>query len=413
MLRLIHTADWHLGHTLHGLAREAEHQAFLDWLLDVLVREAVDALIVAGDVFDSANPPASAQAQFYRFLAAVRAHCPSLDVLVIAGNHDSAARLDAPSPLLDGFGIRVVGAVPRRPDGSVAAERLVVPLTDRSGRTAARVAAVPFLRPADLPPCPDADDPLIAGVGRVYAEVLAAARGARAPGEALLATGHAYLVGGQLSALSERRILGGHQHALPAALFPDDLAYVALGHLHLAQRVAGRAGVRYAGAPLALALAECDYPHQVLRVDLDGERLAAVESLRVPRYVELLRRPVGGALALAGVLDDLAALVLDEALPPERWPGLEVAVRLDRPEPGLRRQIEAALDGRPVRLLTVVAHYAGAGGGLADAGTGAGLEALEPDEIFRLCHQRRHGSEPAPALMDAFRMLIETVQDGC
>lgn len=411
MLRLIHTADWHLGHTLHGLSREAEHQAFLDWLLDTLEGESADALIIAGDVFDSANPPAAAQAMFYRFLAAARARCPRLDVLVIAGNHDSAARLDAPSPLLDGLGIRVVGALPRTAAGDFDALRLVVPLHAADGRVAARVAAVPFLRPADLPPCPEAEDPLIAGVETVYAEALAAARAQRRPGEALLATGHAYLVGGQLSALSERRILGGHQHALPAALFPEDVAYVALGHLHLAQRVAGRDAVRYAGAPLPFAFAESRYPHQVLRVDLDGERLAAVAPLPVPQHLELLRRPAGAAQGLDEVLEDLAQLVLDTALPPSRWPCLEVSVRLERPEPGLRRRIEAVLDGRPVRLLTVVAHHAGRGEVLGDEyGDAAGVETLAAAEVFRRCHVSRYRQEPEPGLLEVFCKLLEEVE---
>src|SRR5690606_38813120 len=104
--------------------------------------------------------------------------------------------------------------------------------------------------------------------------------------------GHCYMTGTRLSELSERRILGGNQHALPVDLFPDDVAYVALGHLHLAQRV-GADHVRYAGSPIPLSFGERHYPHQVLLVDLRGERVAGIEPLRVPRSVDLLRVPEG------------------------------------------------------------------------------------------------------------------------
>src|SRR5688572_5574178 len=111
-LKLCHTSDWHLGHTLHGHGREHEHARFLAFLLDVLARERADALVIAGDVFDGSNPPASAQAAWYGFLADARSRLPGLDVLVVAGNHDSAARLAAPDPVLRALGVRVVASVP-------------------------------------------------------------------------------------------------------------------------------------------------------------------------------------------------------------------------------------------------------------------------------------------------------------
>lgn len=415
-MRLLHTADWHLGQTLHGLPRDYEHARFLDWLLDTLEERAVDALVIAGDVFDGQNPPIPALRQFYRFMARAKARRPDLDIVVIAGNHDSGSRLEAPSPLLTEMGVTVIGALPYDADGAFAPDRLVVPLRGVDGRVAARCVAVPYLRPADLPP-PETDDspedPLIDGVRRVYDMAAEAGRRAAEPGEALILTGHCYMRGGALSEMSERKILGGNLHALPVELFPEDAAYVALGHLHRAQAVGGRERVRYSGSPLPLAVDEEPYPHQVVLADFAEGRLTGQEALRVPRFVAVHRVPGGGrttapeeALALLRTLD------LDDSLPREAWPYLEVSVALSEPRPSLRDEVAAALAGRPVRLVKLTVRLTGDGGSLADSAPQAELNELEPEEVFRRLYHRSHEGEPEPALLAAFHELVAAVQEG-
>ncbi|MEW6490045.1 MAG: exonuclease SbcCD subunit D C-terminal domain-containing protein [Thermodesulfobacteriota bacterium] len=416
-MRILHTSDWHLGQTLHGVGREHEHGAFLDWLLEVVGERGVDAVLVAGDVFDTANPPAQAQAAWYRFLAAARERYPALDLVVIGGNHDSSARLDAPGPMLDALRIRVVGGLPRLPGGALDLDRLLVPLRDAGGETAAWVAAVPFLRPADLP-AEDGGrgDPLVEGVRAVYAEALAEARRRRRGSEGLVAMGHCYLAQTALSELSERKILGGNQHALPPDLFPGDLAYAALGHLHLAQRVGGDDRIRYSGAPLPLALSESGYPHQVCLVDLDGEGLlrpVRVESLRVPRAVEILHVPGDGPRPLAEVLGLLAALPeADPAVPEAARPYLEVRVLLEAPAPALRREVEAALTGKAPRLLKITAHHTGHGQALGPAPGRQHLRDFSPEEVFLQCYRRSHEGDPSADLLAAFHELLEDVERG-
>lgn len=410
-MRILHTADWHLGHSFHDQPRDDEHRAFLDWLLATLIEREVDALIVAGDVFDHANPSAQAEALFYGFLARLAGQLPRLDVVIVAGNHDSAARLAAPHPLLAGLGIHVVGAV-GNPLTESDLDRLLVPLKRRDGEIAAWCAAVPFLRPMDLPrvEADDAIDPLIEGVRRIYAQVLDAARVRRQPWQALVATGHCYMVGGALSELSERRVLGGNQHALPVDLFPDDLAYVALGHLHRAQRVGGRDHVRYSGSPIPLAFSEVDYPHQVVLVE-PGEP-ALIETLRVPRHVELLRVGHDGRLGLAEVGAALDALALDAALPESRWPYLEVTVRLDAPEPSLHRILGDRLAGRAVRLVSIRARYPGKGEALADDAALPALGELQPEMVFARRYRSQFDSEPPEPLSAAFHELLGTLAES-
>jgi exonuclease SbcD len=417
-MRLLHTSDWHLGHSLHDVSREYEHHRFLEWLLEAVDEHEIDALLISGDVFETANPPASAQAMWYRFLARLRRRFPELDVVVIGGNHDSAARLDAPEPLLAGLGIHVVGGLPRRVggtfSGSIDVDRVVVPLRV-GGEIRAWVAAVPFLRVADLPglATSDASDPLIDGVRAVYDEVLAAARERREPGQALVAMGHLYMVGTAISRLSERRILGGNQHALPVGIFPDDVAYAALGHLHKPQRVGGREGVRYSGSPIPLAMSEARYRHQVCVVELDGEELTGVEAIEVPRVVPLMRIPKGGAAEIDEVIATLSALPDWDGEAPERRPFLEVHVALPSPEPQLRQQVEAALEGKAPRLLKLGVEYCGDGAALGDSIVEHDLKDLEPVEVFVRRYQREHEGDPEPELLEVFHELLEQVrQEG-
>lgn len=408
-MRLLHTADWHLGQTLHGVSREHEHARFLDWLLDRLEEHAVDALVIAGDLFDGQNPPITALAQFYRFVAAAKRRLPDLDIVAIAGNHDSGSRLEAPSPLLDAMGVRIVGSLPVGADGAFDPERAVVALTDATGAVAARCVVVPYLRPADLPTVDEAEgDPLIEGVRRLYAAAAEAGRARLHPGEALILTGHCYMGGGELSDLSERKILGGNLHALPADIFCADAAYVALGHLHRPQPVGGRECVRYSGSPIPLALDEEHYPHQVVLAAFAAGRLVERSALRVPRTVEIRRVPGNGAAAEPeAALAALRALPLDPSLPPERWPYLEVTVALPEPRPGLRDEVEAVLAGRPVRLLKLTVRPTGDGRTLAESAVRAELSDLSPEDVFRRVHARRHEREPDPALLAAFHELME------
>ncbi len=411
MLRLIHTADWHLGHTLHGVSRELEHRCFLHWLLDELEAREADALLVAGDVFDSANPPAAAQSMLYRFLTDARARMPGLDVVLVAGNHDSPARLEAPAPLLDALGIRVVGAVSRDAQGQQQSERLLVPLRGKGGEIEAWCAAVPFLRPADLPLLADFDgDRLIEGVRRVYGAVLEAMRRRREPKQALIALGHCYMLGTRLSELSERRILGGNQHALPLDILSGDLAYGALGHLHLAQSVGGSGRVRYSGSPLPLALDERNYPHQLVQVELEEGGLLGTEAVRVPRSVEILRVPERDAATPDELERLLAALPAESDRGLEEQPYLEVAVRLERPEPGLRQRVEDWVAGKPVRLLKITPHYPDTGAGLGEAVPQTRLEELQPGRVFAERYRQQYADEPPPDLAAAFHQLLEALQ---
>jgi len=398
-MRLIHTSDWHLGHTLRGeVSREYEHAGFLAWLLETCVREAADALVITGDVFDSATPPASAERMWFELLAAVRRARPAIDIVAIAGNHDSPARLGAAASVLRELGVHVVGSLPRLGDGGLDLDRILIPVAGGRGL----IAAVPFLRPVDVGA--EVSDPLTA----IYGEVIAAARARRRPDQALIVTGHLYVAGADTQYLSERRVSIGGQESAPLRLFPDDIDYVALGHIHRPQRV-GRPSIRYAGAPLPLSLDEADYKNQIVAIDFAAGRLRDLRSLAVPRVVEIVRVPKRGAAPLADVIAELARLPLLVPGDPAR-PYLEVVVALDRPEPKLRAAVEAALDGKRPRLVRLGVELTGDGNALGDRVGQQRLAELDPREVFVRLWARDHAEPPSDAVVAGFDGLLAEVQ---
>ena len=406
-MKLLHTSDWHLGQSLNQFDRSYEHAQFLAWLLDTLVDEQVDALLIAGDVFDNINPPSASQSQLYQFLTEARRRVPGLGIVMTAGNHDSPGRMEAPAPFLALLDAYVVGHAGQGADFN----RIVVPLKNNTGVVSAWCIAMPFLRPGDVPRVEGAADAYRAGVERIYAEAYSHALAQRSPGQAIIALGHCHISGGQVSAESERNIVIGGAEALSAKVFDPGIAYVALGHLHLAQQVGGDSTRRYCGSPLPMSFSEVDYQHQVVIVELDGESVASTRALLIPRSVDMLRVP-NQAAALERVLQALQAMVFADGLtdaPQEQWPYLQVRVQLSQPEPGLRLQVEEALAGKPVRLVRIETSTVRKG--TESAGPAVSIDELsrlQPADYFERLYQHKFGEAPPSDLMAAFTELLNT-----
>ncbi|MBF0357157.1 MAG: exonuclease SbcCD subunit D C-terminal domain-containing protein [Magnetococcales bacterium] len=404
-MKIIHTADWHLGHELHGFNRRAEQDAFLQWLSATMVEQEADVLIVAGDLFNTVNPPASAYKQLYQFIQQNRQKIPNLQTILIGGNHDSPSRMEAPTPLFQQFGVSSIGRLPKKDDDSLDFEKILIPLLNRNGQTKALLAAVPYLRQSDLPPPSKFDgDPLVAGVSWVYAQIIEEAKKQLNSDCGLILTGHCYMQGGDISQFSELRILGGGEHALPVDLFPQAVDYVALGHLHKAQKVGERDEVRYSGSPLPLSVTERDYHHAIRVIELDDKgSVARQESIKVPRVVEYLRVPNRGSLSLKDAVAALEKLPLAPQDPGlDLRPFLEVVVELTGPEPGLGSKINQALEGKAVRLAGIQALTTGAENSLADTTTAHSLEEINPEEVFSQLHIQKYQKEPELELIKAF-----------
>lgn len=410
MLTVFHTADWHLGQSFFGFDRDFEHAAFLDWLLQELQSRQPDALLVAGDVFDSINPSAISQRRYYNFLARAHVVLPSLQIVITAGNHDAGARLEAPSELLNSLNVTVVGTVSRDEQGTIDLRKFLVPLKGRSGSIEAIALAIPFLRPSDVPLLSDASDPYLDGIRELYRQATNAAleyRAEHCPDAALIAMGHCHLTGGQESTDSERRLVIGGAEALNADTFAAEVSYVALGHLHKPQYFRD-GSIRYCGSPIPLSFAETGYDHQVLQLAFANGQLNAVNALPIPRSASLKAVPSHGAASIDEILLQLQSLELDGSLPSEQHPFLEVRVLEDQPDPTRRKRIEEALDGKPIRLASIKVESAARRAEVEDANVEQhfDLKTINPEEIFLSAHLEKYGTAADDALINAFREIL-------
>ncbi|MFC3032586.1 exonuclease subunit SbcD [Pseudoalteromonas fenneropenaei] len=336
-MRVLHTSDWHLGQQFYEHSRAAEQQAFLAWLVSVLSTEAVDILLVSGDIYHTATPPAQAEQLLYEFVRDAKIACPALHIVIIAGNHDSAARIETAKPLLRHFDTHVIGRFNKaQPDSAL------IQLDTPNGT--AMVLGMPFLRPSDLH-CGDGDSHYQQAVAAAYQQALEQYHAS--PDIPLLVMGHLHAKGGDISQDSERNITIGGYDAINASVFPPEANYVALGHLHKAQRVAKTEHIRYSGTPLPMSFAERHYQHQVLLATFSGAQLHAVKPLYVPRTKGLYLVPEQGAMMLDELCNTLEMLKLDEANA-----GNYLRLRLDAREtdPHFRARIEAAMSHLDVQF---------------------------------------------------------------
>lgn len=286
-MRLLHTSDWHLGRTLHGEPLLDHQRAFLRWLVEVATERRVDAVLVAGDVYDRAVPPTDAVQLLDDALAAFAS--ARVPVLITSGNHDSAIRLGFGRVLAEHAGVHL------RTELSALTDPLVI--------GSAGIYGIPYLLPDAVMADLDADRShtavLAAAVARVKAD--ATRRGLRD----VIVVAHAFVTGGAESE-SERDIRIGGIGDVPAGVFAG-LTYTALGHLHGPQQVA--AGVRYAGSPLAFSFSERHHHKSVALVEVDDAGSASVELVPVP---------VPRSMAeLRGRLDDL--LAAPDGPPRDAW----------------------------------------------------------------------------------------------
>ena len=288
-MKILHTSDWHLGRSLYGRKRYDESSAFLDWLKDLIESEGIDALLVAGDIFDTSTPSNRAQKLYYRFLCQVAASC-CRHIVVIAGNHDSPSFLNAPKELLRALNVYVVGSISENPEAEV------ITLSDTANIPEAIVCAVPYLRDRDVrtvevgETVADKNVKLIEGVQKHYAEVCKIAeKKQREYGDIpIIGMGHLFTTGGQtVDGDGVRELYVGSLAHVGKDIFPTCIDYLALGHLHVPQIVGKSEHLRYSGSPIPMGYGEAKQKKSVVVINFSDNQKITLHA--IPCFQELER----------------------------------------------------------------------------------------------------------------------------
>jgi exonuclease SbcD len=345
-MKILHTSDWHLGRSLYGRQRYDEFEAFLGWLLATIQQHDVRTLLVSGDIFDNSTPSTRAQELYYRFLGqTIRSSCRH--IVIIAGNHDSPAFLDAPQQLLKALDIHIVG------HGRHLPEEEVLVLHDEHCNPELIVCAVPYLHDRDIrtsetgESADQKEQKLLEGIRTHYANAAALAEQKRKElgGDIpVVAMGHLFTAGGQtVDGDGVRELYVGSLAHVTAGIFPENLDYVALGHLHVPQTVNHTDTIRYSGSPLPMGFGEARQHKSVCLVEFQGT-IPTVHSLGVPVFQRLE--------SIRGNLDTLMARIRELTAENETiW--LEIIYEGAEVIGDLREQLESAVKGTLLDIIRV------------------------------------------------------------
>lgn len=357
-MKILHTSDWHLGQHFMGKSRRDEHKAFIDWLLALVDKESIDAVIIAGDVFDTGSPPSYAREMYHQLVLDMKAR--QCQLVIVAGNHDSVSMLNESKSLLAYLDTQVASQA-----NLEEIDSHVIALKNKEGDVAAWVCAVPYLRPKDVMQSVAGQSEqekklgLLQMIGDFYQRVYDAAceknKSLKTP-VPIIGTGHLTAVGGQVSE-SVRDLYVGTLEALPTTVFPA-FDYLALGHIHRAQPISKSGRFRYSGSPIPLSFDELGRDKTVVIVDTDllaedafvddlfAEPADPVQLVSIPNF-----QPMASLKGnLKEVIKQIAALELtaDKTL----W--LEVTVIADEYLSDVHKRVLEAIDDKPIELLRVM-----------------------------------------------------------
>ena len=400
-MKILHTADWHIGKKLHKHELSQDFELFMDWLCKTIHTYSVDVLLVSGDVFDLANPSSEARNQYYRALKKLRKL--DLKIIITGGNHDSPAMLDAPREILRELEVHITGGLPKNP------EEAIIPILNREREPELVIAALPYLRDADL---------RTAGDGHTYTDRIEAMRkGIESkffyaaeicknlyPGIPAIAMGHLFAAGME-SSDSERDIQIGNLAAFDANQFGNYFRYIALGHIHKPQQVKSQVPTFYSGSPIPLSFSERKDEKRILL--LDTSKGFEPQSIPVPQFRRLIK--ISGTLeSIQLKLNELRGTGDLEAL-------VEVILTEDNYDADKILQFDELVTYFDKPGFEIVKHRTQFQNQLKGATelceNSQQLEDLKPREVFtELIRKHEYNPEIHQELLSAFDELLEEVQ---
>ena len=303
-MKIIHTSDWHLGHNFYGCERTEEHLFFLKQLCSIIRNENPDALIISGDVYDSVAPGIAAQKLYNRMVLELRATSPTMKIIITAGNHDSSSRLELNGELWNAFDVKIVGNI-ERTENIVNYEKHIIEIKESEGRSIGYIIAVPYIYHANYP---TTDDESHSRMQHFHQELINSVTDRNSGNLPIILTGHLAVSGADIK---------GHETKYTRLVYEniEELGkgydYLALGHIHRPQAVAGSKNARYSGSPIAMSFDE-EYPHTISVVEIDSHK--ATPTVREVKIEPLI--PIRTIPAEGGNYEEIMEAI--ESLPQEK-----------------------------------------------------------------------------------------------
>lgn len=396
-MKILHTSDWHIGHALYGKKRNEEHEKFLIWLCGEIKERNIGALIVSGDVFDTNAPGGAAQRIYYDFLTSLLGTCCKT-VIIVAGNHDSPGLLEAPSGVLERLNIYTIGLASEP-------QRHVITMTGEDGTPEAICCAVPYLRKNEMVRMEDdsvsSDEKIAAATAAFYRAVtdeaikLRDGLGKKVP---IIATGHLYAQGAaRTEGDGVRELYVGSLGQVGTDIFPDGIDYVALGHIHGEQCVAGRQHIRYCGSPLHMSFSELNKKKHILEID-SGDMSA--QKIEVPVFQSM--KAVSGEYA--EIMEQLKRLADEDVWIEATYTGKEIL-------PSLSADIFAAVKDKKAQILGI--RNDAVLSGILEAASGETLDTLKVQDVFLRCVESNTLSEThRQELIDCFNEILMDIEEA-
>lgn len=401
-MKILHTADWHIGKKLHKHELSKDFDLFITWLCKTIEEHGVEVLLISGDVFDLANPSSEARKQYYRALMQLKKlNCR---IILTGGNHDSPAMLDAPQELLRELDMHVVGGLPQN------IEELIIPVKNLVGEIEVVIAALPYLRDADLRSGWDGhtyEDRLEAtrnGIQQIFTRAAAICE-EQYPGVPAIAMGHLFAAGAETSE-SERDIQIGNQAAFNALQFGTYFNYIALGHIHKPQRVNALVPTYYSGSPIPLSFSERKDEKRILILDTRDGREPF--SIPVPAFRSLIK--------ISGTFGELQQKLENPGTVRELESLLEVELIEEQFDVQKISQLDALVTNYAKPGFEIVKHRATFKNKVRGAGEiyrEQHLEDLKPREVFlQLLGENQYSEDIRQEILGAFDELLEDLQQN-
>lgn len=399
-MKILHTADWHLGHRLHEQSQIEEQTLFLSWIESYIIDQKIDVLLISGDVFDTGVPSNQSLEMYYNFLVKLKATtCQS--VIITGGNHDSPGTLNAPKHILDALSIKVVGKATENIEDEVFeidihSEKVII-------------GAVPYLRDGDIRRAvagesfEELTDKYKAALINHYeasAEQCELINTSKAP---VIAMGHLFAMGGSVSD-SEQNIYVGTLGHIGAEDFPAYFDYIALGHLHRPQIIGGNDKVCYSGSPHILSFSEIHYDKKVIVLTIEDNKIRDIKDAVVPRFREFYK--LEGTIAEC--MDQFPEVISNEnGLTP--W----VEIVLNEENNINTDDLKRAAEQYPFEILKTALKNQRRIRGIEELlKETKSIKELLPTEVFRLkCKEIGYDLESRPEVEDAFIEILQSVKN--